>query len=31
MMGVLTKEMKRSFEEDKSIVMVMKVINMDLA
>ena len=31
MMAILAKEMKRSFEEDKTVVMVMKVVNMDLA
>ncbi len=29
-MAALTKEMKTSFEEDKAIVMVMKVVNLDL-
>ena len=31
MMAILTKEMKRSFEEDKTVVLVMKVVNMDLS
>ena len=30
MMAILTKEIKRSFEEDKTVVMVMKIVNMDL-
>ncbi|MEO1258272.1 MAG: hypothetical protein AAFZ15_05725 [Bacteroidota bacterium] len=30
MMAILTKEMKQSFEEDKTVVMVMKLVNMDL-
>ena len=29
-MATLTKEMKTSFEEEKTVVMVMKVVNLDL-
>lgn len=29
-MATLTKEMKTTFEEEKAVVMVMKIINMDL-
>ena len=30
-MTVLTQEMKQSFTEEKTVVMVMKVVNMDLS
>jgi hypothetical protein len=30
-MATLTREMKRSFEEEKAVVMVLKIINMDLS
>jgi uncharacterized protein YqgV (UPF0045/DUF77 family) len=30
-MITLTREMKRSFEEEKAVVMVLKIINMDLS
>lgn len=30
-MTTLTREMKRSFEEEKAVVMVLKIINMDLS
>jgi len=30
LMGVVQKEMKVSFEKEKAVVMVMKVVNMDL-
>lgn len=30
LMTALTREMKRSFEEEKTVVMVMKVVNLDL-
>jgi uncharacterized protein YqgV (UPF0045/DUF77 family) len=30
LMAILTQEMKHSFEEEKTVVMVMKVVNLDL-
>lgn len=30
-MTTLTREMKRSFQEEKAVVMVLKIINMDLS
>lgn len=30
LMAALTQEMKHSFEEEKTVVMVMKVVNLDL-
>ena len=30
LMAALSKEMRRSFEEEKTVVMVMKVVNLDL-